>query len=206
MLITIIGSGSLLSRASAEKTCPTLTNFRLAKLTGYKRVFNKTDPLRVFNGTLPTLSKAYACLSLVPDNTIKGMIVSAFEIQRDDWNALLEREFEYKLIEVPFNNLNGIPGKGIACVGDYVNDSECEEYCKDDPIRMQRWQKFKQLYKGPMWRTDLLPNEDYLARCLSYCKQHGEEIYTNFIHTTFVGDGTVSIADYLNSTSTTTGR
>lgn len=205
MLITIIGSGSLLSHASAEKTCPSLTNFRLAKIDGYKRVFNKAHPLKIFNNDLPAGSNAYACLSLMPDNTVTNMIISTFDIHEEDWSAFVKREFDYKLENIPFKNIDGTVSKGIGCLGN-INDEECEKFCRTDPERHKHWLQFKQLCAGPVWRTDLLPDEDYLAHCLSYCKEHGEDVYNNFMRTTFIGDGTVSIADYLKSKSTTATR
>ena len=46
MMITIIGFGSLLSERSARVTFPTLTDFRLARVPKYRRVFG--HPASIF--------------------------------------------------------------------------------------------------------------------------------------------------------------
>lgn len=168
-MITILGLGSLLSEESARRTCPNLENFRLAKLHGYKRIFNKTDSDIARKGQIPKDTNAYACLSAIPDKTMQNMVISAFQMPETDWLAFLKREFEYKLVSVKFEELDGTPSQGILCVGDYAHDQECELVCQSDPFRFQLWQDFKQKCSEPMWREDLLPGPTYLQRCLDIC-------------------------------------
>lgn len=198
-MITILGLGSLLSEESARRTCPTLQNFGLATITGYKRIFNKTDSILALSGNLPTDHKAYACLSAVPDDSGNAMIVSHFEIPEHEWAPLVKREFEYRLQSVPFVDLrNNNAGTGILCVGDYANDETCASALADDPVRAKLWAQFRQQYPyEPMWRTDLLPDAKYLERCLQYAQDIGSEVYENFLDTTFIGTGE-SIRQYLN--------
>jgi hypothetical protein len=199
--ITIIGIGSLLLEEWAKKTCPNLTNFRLAEISNYKRVFNKTDSFLVRNDLLPKDSKAYACLSAIPTKNAPNMIVSAFEIPLSEWAPFMQREFEYKLIEVPFKERITLQsGQGILCVGDYKNDQECEHIVYADPLRLRKWTEFRDKYDGPMWRYDLLPEPEYLNACLTISKDAGEEVYNNFVETTFLGDGR-SIKTYLEDIS-----
>jgi len=195
--ITILGIGSLLLEEWARKTCPTLSNFRLVELSGYKRVFNKTDSFLIRNDLKPIDSKAYASLSAVPVKKENTMVVSAFEISISEWAYFVQREFEYRLIEVPFTE-NGVTSDqyGVLCVGDYKSDEECEMIVNADPLRLQKWKEFRAKYDGPMWRDDLLPEPEYLDVCLDTAKACGDKVYQNFIDTTFVGDGR-SIRNYI---------
>ncbi len=188
--ITILGLASLLLEAWARKTCPNLMNFRLARLKGYKRVFNKTDSFLIRNDLLPGNSNAYACISAVPCDDTSDLIVSAFEIPLTEWAYFVQREFEYRLVSVPFTEMiTGHASEGVICLGDFDNDQQCEAIVNADPLRAQRWQEFRAKYDGPMWRYDLLPEPEYLAACLKTAEQCGEEVYNNFVDTTFVGDG-----------------
>lgn len=198
--IVIIGLGSLMCEKSARKTCPDLRNFHYVKLTGYKRIFNKTDSFLVRRGNITEDTTACACLSIVPDPEIKNMTVSSFEIPIKDWPALVYREFEYRLSYVPYLTFDGNIGTGIACFGDYKDDNECAIAMRVDPFRLQRWEEFQSLYKGPMWRYDLEPEPEYLKQCIKTVTNLGLDYLENFITTTFVGNGQ-SIKSYLEHKS-----
>lgn len=199
-MITIIGLGSLLSKESATRTCPSLQNFRIAYLSGWKRVFNKTDSDFVKNNQMPVDHRKYACLSAIPSHDQEKMVISAFEIHETEWISFLKREFEYKLIKVPFTDQNSKEAYGILCAGDYTDDSECELVCQSDPYRLPLWEIYKSNCSEPMWRTDLLPDDDYIQRCINFVKEHGDSVYNNFIKTTYIGDQSQTIKDYLNLT------
>ncbi|MGB1077129.1 MAG: hypothetical protein ACPG05_02395 [Bdellovibrionales bacterium] len=199
--ITILGLGSLLLEEWAKKTCPNLTNFRLAKIQGYKRIFNKTDSFLVRNDLKPENSIAYACLSAVPSNDTPEMIVSSFEIPLSEWAPFVQREFEYRLIQTAFTEIETEEkGRGVLCVGDYKNDQECEHIVNADPLRLERWKQFRAKYNGPMWRYDLLPEPEYLKTCLDTARKCGDDVFDNFVDTTFTGDGR-SIRTYLKETT-----
>ncbi len=147
---------------------------------------------------IPKDRKDYACLSAVPDARIKKMYVSVFDIPLSNWPALLDREFEYRLVNIPFKELKtGKKGEGVVCMGDYDNDFECEQITASDPIRFKRWKEFKDKYQGPMWRCDLEPCPTYLSRCIETIKSKQPEFLDNFLDTTFTGDER-SIREYLN--------
>lgn len=146
---------------------------------------------------MPVEHKNYACLSTVPSKNTNDMIVSVFEIPESEWVPFLKREFEYKLVKIPFFDMDDSMSEGIACVGDYNNDKECELVCQSDPYRKPLWDAYKKNCNEPMWRTDLLPDTEYLKRCLRVSKAHGEDIYQNFIQTTYIGDQSQTIEEYL---------
>lgn len=194
--LSIIGLGSLISEQSARRTCPNLSNFRLGFTHGHKRIFNKADSYLIRMDKLPD-DKKYACLSAVPDKSILKMYVSIFDIAIEDWPALVEREFEYRLVEIPYEELDGGgTGHAIACLGDYTDDKTCLDIIHADPVRKLRWKEFCKNYDGPIWRYDLEPSEYYLNACLKTFQDLGAEFYNNFLDTTFVGDGR-TIRNYL---------
>jgi len=191
--------GSLLSEESACRTCPNLKNFRYVKLSGYKRVFNKTDSFLALNNNIPTDSKKYACLSALPDRSVEEMYVSVFDIPESDWPSIVYREFEYRLTEVPFREFDkDLINKGVICMGDFDSDEDCYEHIKDDPARLGRFEEFRSKYHGPLWRYDLEPNPDYLNRCLDTLKEHQPGFLDNFMDTTFLGDGR-TIREFLSN-------
>lgn len=198
--ITILGLGSLLSETSARQSCPDLYNFRLAKVSGYRRVFNKIDSALVCSGESPADSRKCACLSAVPTSDIASMIVTACEIPLSNWAGFVLREFEYRLVPVTYTELNdnNKGGEAVLCMGDYTTDEACEHIMYADAMRLQRWREFRAYYSGLMWRNDLLPKPSYLRFCLETARAYSHQIYHNFITTTFVADGR-TIAEYIDS-------
>lgn len=194
---TVLGLGSLMNEDWARPTCPQMENFRLVKMDGYRVVFNKTCSFAVLEYKLPIDDKPYASLSAVPDPDMKGMYVSAFEVPASEWADLALREFEYKLVMAPFLE-NGEQKHGVLCGGDWDSDEQCRQSISADPFRLARYEEFKRLYPGPLWRNDLLPFTPYLKRCLDSLSRLDQEVYNNWLETTFVGDGR-TIKDYLKS-------
>lgn len=196
--ITIIGLGSLLSEKSALRTCPEMKNFRYASISGYKRIFNKTDTYSARLGRIPKNNKKFACISAVPSTEINEMYVSVFNISVRDWGAFLQREFEYRLVEIPFTEIDsGEKGYGIVCMGDFNDDQECEIIIKADPLRCARWKNYKAVCSEPIWRYDLEPAPYYLRYCLFIIRHSRPEFLDNFMSTTFIADGR-SIKEYLD--------
>jgi hypothetical protein len=196
-MITLIGLGSLLSESSANRTCPSVQNFELAQINGYIRSFNKTDSWIVRKSPESMLENKYACLSAMPIQGKPSMVVSTFQIHKDDYDAFVEREFEYKFEKVPFVTMSGTRGTGLICSGNFKSNEECETLCYLDSMRLKHWLSFKESYIGPMWRQDLLPEPEYLKKCLKVCEDHGNEILQNFLQTTYLGDMKTTLKEYL---------
>ena len=110
--LTILGLGSLLSERSCRVTFPTLTNFRLARLHGYRRVFAHSPAVFVARGITNGLQMA--SLSAEPCAGA-SFVVTAFEVPDDEglgMEAFREREEEFELIHVPFTSLEPAAGGG----------------------------------------------------------------------------------------------
>lgn len=202
--ITVLGIGSLLCPESARKTCPALGHFRVGYVTGYRRIFNKMNTVQVLRGNPLPPDKACASVSAIPDGDTIGdttanttMAVSVFNIRPEAYPALLRREFDYKLEPVPYTDAAGHTDHGLLCIGNFANDAECAALCATDPIRAEMWQAYLNATTEPLWRNDLLPTPDYLAFCLNAAHTLGDDIYENFLDTTYLGDNTTTIRQYL---------
>ena len=96
--ITIIGLGSLLSERSARTTFPTLSNFRLGRLAGHRRVFAHSPAIFVQRKIADVPGKQMASLSAEPCEG-SSFIVTAFEVpdSGEGMEAFREREEEFAL-------------------------------------------------------------------------------------------------------------
>ncbi|MGM0422024.1 MAG: hypothetical protein ACQEQL_02890 [Pseudomonadota bacterium] len=192
-LITIIGFGSLLSEESARRTCPSLSNFRLGKVYGYGRVFNKVDP-----NSENLNSENIANWALI-DKADNITLVTLFEIDHEDYPAFARREVDYDLRCVKYTELETeIKGEGIACCA-FDDDAEFHAYLKDHPIQKERYEARQTgPYKGPVWRSDILPRPKYLAFCLEAARQLGKHYVENILNHAYLADQTTTLGEYLS--------
>ena len=195
----IVGVGSLLSKESALNTCPSARDFKLAKLKGYIRIFNKVYSPCVREGKLKEGCNKIAALSLVPAVEKQDPMVSVFTIEKEDWHDFLMRESDYKLVELPYFDIESDEelGRGVACLGDFSSEREYEEMCASDPVRHRQWRAFKDNTADKMWRSDILPEEEYLQECIEASQEIHQNVHQNFLDTTFLADGQTSIRDYI---------
>lgn len=190
-MVTVIGIGTLLSEDSVNHTCPGAVNFRLGVVSGYKRVFNKVDP---FAQDFKSLKRAN--LSAVRDASA-SIMVSAVDIVGEDWHAMLAREFDYDICSVEFYDQQVAgPVQAYICSA-YENDEICEKAIRECPIRTKGLQKLRKKYDGPIWSTDLLPNPDYIFKCLRALSGYGQDFKDNFLDQTWLGCETRTLRSYL---------
>lgn len=191
-MISVIGYGSLLSEQSARQTVPGLKNFRLVRVPGYRRIFNKVGIVFLSRHGAAEDSLHLASCSTEQAHGIE-IICSQFECSEDEFAALYEREHRFRWIEVNTVSLKGEPAKGRMCTGysdlDYrlnkcVTPSEYEH-------RVGRY------YSGSIWRDDILPYPRYLAFCLQAAESQGERVLENFLESSFLADGVTSLRSYL---------
>mmetsp|Transcript_16111 Transcript_16111/g.25770 ORF Transcript_16111/g.25770 Transcript_16111/m.25770 type:complete len:195 (-) Transcript_16111:437-1021(-) len=123
---TILGFGSLLSEKSAKGSFPSLRNFRLAKLRGWKRVFAHPAAIFFERGIARMESREIASLSIEPAHTAAHLdnsndekrrlegekkeggfqfIVALFEIPSSEMPHFYEREEEFNVVTVQAEEL-----------------------------------------------------------------------------------------------------
>ena len=201
--LTIIGFGSLQSIVSARVTFPTLKNFRVVRLTGFRRVFRHPAAIFFERGiaNLGEKTMASLCAERVSDDVSGGFSAVAFEISpRDvDMHAFYLREEEFSLEMCPFKETNGSSGLGLMCLA------------SSDRVFKEKWgeevfdKKYRSAGLETIWGWDknsgILPCSVYLRHCVLAVNKPGfpAELRQSFLDETFLCDRKTTVRDYLAS-------
>ncbi len=196
-MISVVGYGSLLSEQSARETVPGLRNFRLVRVPGYRRIFNKVGIVFFSRHGASRDELRVASCSTEPAEGME-IFCSQFECSESDFRELYEREHRFRWAEVQTLAL--------------VDDSETQgrictrysdiEYRLNKCVTSQEYhERVGQYYDGPIWRDDILPFPRYLAFCLQAAESQGEAVLNNFMDSTFLADGVTTIRSYLDTTA-----
>jgi hypothetical protein len=206
--LTILGFGSLLSERSSRMTFPDLSNFRLARVPNYRRVFGHPTSIFFQRGIANIETKEMSSLSAEPLEGYSGFICAVFEIPNKDMmedglpsQAFLEREEEFSIIEVPYTNLEEESGttetvkKGILCAA-----STDEAYFKrwgserfDDHFRKYG---IEQIWGWP-GDSGLRPCPVYMRHCYLAAEKMGHECFNSFLDDTYLVDRETTLRGYL---------
>ncbi|KAK6772761.1 hypothetical protein RDI58_027999 [Solanum bulbocastanum] len=197
-LITVGGFGSLLSERSARSTFPDLINFRVAKLSGFRRVFAHVAPIFFERGIAKPETKEISSLSVEP---CEGgtLIVTLFEIPRSEIPAFIEREHEFMFLAVIPETLNELfyINPAVICAR-YSDEEYLKNRCKGDKdIYFQRYGRYN---IDKIWRDDIFPCRVYLRHCVLAAQNLCDLAYDNFLDHTFLGDRRTTIREYLSTT------
>lgn len=191
-MISVVGYGSLLSEASARQTVPTLENFRLVRVPGFRRIFNKVGV--VFFSRHGASADDLEIASCSTESADAEIICCQFECSEAAFADLYEREHRFRWIEVDTHALqdDGI-ARGRMCTG--YSDAD---YRLNKCITETEYQhRVGQYYSGLLWREDILPFPRYLAFCLQSAATQGVEVLDNFMDSSYLADGTTTIRQYL---------
>ena len=201
---TILGYGSLLSEASARVTFPDLSNFRLVRLRGLRRVFAHPHLFLVSEGLVDT--KTSLCLASLSSETCDdmsiGFVASAFEVNLDDEQrlAFVKREPEYNITTAPYYDTHGGGdnndpiGTGVICLS-RLNDDDLPSWLDESRDLLPSVGK-----RGVWtWAKDsgLLPFDMYLRHCLLAVKKAGEVAEQSFLDDTYLVDRKTTLREYL---------
>lgn len=201
---TILGYGSLLSEASARVTFPDLSNFRLVRLRGMRRVFSSPHLFLVSEdlvGTKASLRLASLSCELCDDMSV-GLVAAAFDVNLDDEQreAFVKREPEYNITTAPYYDIQGDKddpiGTGVVCLA-----------CENDDDLPSSLDESRNLLPALgnravwMWDKDsgLLPADMYLRHCLLAVKKAGEQAEQSFLDETYLVDRKTTLRKYLAS-------
>ncbi|MDO6564361.1 gamma-glutamylcyclotransferase [Amphritea sp. 1_MG-2023] len=179
------------------QTVPGLQNFRLVRVPGYRRIFNKVGVVFLSrHGADPESAYLASCATQV--SAVDAIICSQFECSVEQFSALYEREHRFRWIEVDVQPLETIAlDKGL------LKGRMCTEYSDDDYrlnkcITPQEYDaRVGQYYDGALWRDDILPFPRYLAFCLQAATSQGAEVLANFLDSSYLADGSTTIRTYL---------
>ena len=208
-MFSIVGFGSLLSIRSASMTFPTLENFRICRLYGFRRVFAHLAPIFFERGIAKTETGEVASLSVEEADDSSSILVTQFEIPSSMISSFVEREHEFRFVSVVPEPINLRSGetfeKRHAVVCCRYSDEEYRELrCADDNEYYQRYGRFG---IDKIWRDDVLPCRVYLRHCVLaarnlqslYDEVDDECLDTceDFLKTTFLADRKTTIEEHL---------
>jgi len=195
--VRLAGYGSLLSVASARRTCPQLRHHRLAWVQGYRRIFCLVSLTCVRRGPpyADWRTREVAACAAFPGDSEDRLAVALFDIPASELQAYLEREsrYEFTVVNCLEADSSGIR-KAIMCVAPF------DRWAVACPIREQgplhdagcwHW------YSGPLWRKDVLPSAPYLHLCLRAAAAF--DVLDEFLDASYLADGCTTLRSYLRS-------
>jgi len=197
--VSIFGYGSLMNIDSAIKTMPSLSNFRLAKLIGYKRIFSLFAVVRLIKGDVDINDIENAGLAIRPNkeeeninNTVFGCV---FDILEDELPSYFEREKIYKVKKVPI----------MTCDFENVTAYTVIEQTDEEYINSFGEQNYDsqigKYYSGSIWhRKDILPAKKYFEMvCTTAINNQNIELLKNFLDETYLANEITTIREYIFS-------
>ncbi|WP_031550203.1 hypothetical protein [Parvularcula oceani] len=191
----VAGYGSLLSEASARETVPNLRDFQLVTVRGYKRVFDKVAVVFFArHGATPDRRDIAACSTRAEPGF--EMTCCRFECDDEDFLALYEREHRYRWVMVDTVDAEGRVTPARMTTGTTDEDYRLNKCVTED----EYYRRVGQYYPGRLWRDDVLPFPTYLSHILRAVRSVSDEVYQDFLDTSFLADGETSIRDYIRIT------
>ncbi len=164
--LMIFGYGSLMDDESLRATVPNAQNVKPAYIKGFRREFNKLDPIgwKSSNLDLAGIPMCAVDVASFKDNERVNGVTFTFE---PDYVAELKRrEVGYELIETAAYDFHTDEATGLCFV--FSCNSNDGEYLFGNPAQ-----------------------ERYLEVCLRAAKEFGDDFYREFLATTYIGDKTL---------------
>ena len=190
--ILCAGYGSLVYENWARASVPELNGFGLYKLKGYRRVFGKVHPFCIYRGEANWETMEAAACFVEPDAQSE-LIVAGFYVPPKAYPKLRQRECDYREIDAPLQNSEGI--KMARIFEGYGVDENFPQPLTDI---YKHWPWMLERYSGAIYRKDILPSRPYLWRCLAAHALAGEAAYKNFLETTYLADRQTPLKDYID--------
>ncbi|KDO22420.1 hypothetical protein SPRG_12700 [Saprolegnia parasitica CBS 223.65] len=194
-MVKILGYGSLLSETSARSTFgATMQRFRLGRVHGYRRVFALPGSIFFPEQIANPATKEFACLCVEPSPG-SSFIVSVFEVPEDQVLAFRRREHLYDIQPVEYEEADGSRDEALMCLrwtdeaviqanGQAFFDERYGQYGLDT---IWGW--------GP--ESGILPCRVYLRHCLLSVAKLGEQVRTDFLKHSFLGDRQTTVEAYI---------
>ncbi|XP_047338141.1 uncharacterized protein LOC124941830 isoform X2 [Impatiens glandulifera] len=186
------------STVCARSTFPDLINFRVARLSGFRRVFAHVAPIFFERGIAIPETKEISSLS-VEQCDGETLVITIFEIKRAEIPSFIEREHEFRFLAVAPQTLDEKPLilPAVLCAR-YTDEEYFQNRCKGShEIYFNRYGRHN---IDKIWRDDVLPCRVYLRHCVLAAKNLGKEAYNNFLDHTFLADRETTIGEYLRTT------
>ncbi|CAK4246486.1 unnamed protein product [Aphanomyces euteiches] len=208
-MVKIIGYGSLLSDVSARSTFgAALSNFRLARVNNFRRVFALPGSIFFRHGIANMATKEIGGLMVEP-SAGSSFIVSVFDIPEEQLDSFYKRESLYKIASVPYEENDGTIDSALMCLAS--NDEELIAN-KGQAFFDDNYRAFG-LHTVWGWDPDsgILPCRVYLRHCILAVQKLGkvqltykdtftsikQEVEEDFMINSYLGDRQTTIKDYV---------
>ena len=149
----------MLSESSAKRTCPNLTNFRVASIKGWERIFSLVSVSQLKNGNANVEENQIAALAVRKSTNPSSLCIGTlFDIEEKDLLELTRREHRYNMTEIQaFDGPND--STSVTCI--VFTASSDEEYklkCQKEGDNETFHTIVGQYYNGQLWgRKDIFP-------------------------------------------------
>jgi hypothetical protein len=183
-----------------------LTNFRLGRVSNFRRVFSHPSSGFFKHGIAKMETLEIAAFSAEDCEGSPGFVVSVFEIPIENIDditpngvprKLLEREASYDIVEVPFEDTGNTRGASHALM--------CVR--STDEIFIEKWgqERFDKSFRHYGihsiwgWSKDsgIRPCPVYLRHCYLAAKSMGDICLNSFLDESYLVDRTTTIRQYL---------
>lgn len=205
--VTILGLGSLLSERSSRVTFPNLSNFRVVRVLGWRRVFAHSPSVFVRRGIGDIDSLQLSSLSAEPCEG-GAFYCTAFDVDDEGMPAFREREEEYELEWVPFIEAAALDAcrtrselrTAAAATGLLCCRSSDEAYIAR--WGRERWDRdYASVGLSTIWGwqpdSGIRPCSTYLRHCVLAAQKLGKACYDSFLDETFLVDRKTTVRAYL---------
>lgn len=203
--IAIFGYGSLLSVWSCRRTCPSVSNHRLAVLPGWQRVFSLVSASQLRNGNADQVLRQLAAVAVAPTFQLESppfTVGALFSINPDDFAALRKREHRYEMKKLDCYEADDvkrerpIPAFVVVESTDENYFRKCNsEQAEGEAEGSKYHELIGQFYGGSLWgRRDIFPVTKYLRFCVAAAHVlGGSAAQSNFLDASFLADRRTSI-------------
>ncbi|GAB5353508.1 hypothetical protein AAMO2058_000042000 [Amorphochlora amoebiformis] len=176
---------------------PSLTNFRLGKLRGWKRVFSHPAAIFFERKIARLNTMEIASLSIEPCKDSE-FYVSLFEIPSSEIPAFYDREEEFQIQPLPVREL---------LTGNTVTALACTR--GSDRLFIERWgeerfnKKYREIGIDTIWNVKgpIYPCRVYLRHCVLAVQKQGKDVLDDFLDNTFLYDRKTTVRQHLASGS-----
>ena len=190
--VTIVAYGALLSEASSRVTFPSLSNFRLVRVRGMRRLFGMTHLFLTSEGIADMRTLRCAALSVERADDC-SFIGAAYEVELDDEQraAFCEREMGYDITTCSFSEMpaEAPSGTGVICAASSDHQLGADFPWPPGVSTIWDWSP----------SSGLRPADVYLRHCLLAMAKIGGEAEHSFLHDTTLVDRKTSLHQYLTT-------
>lgn len=185
-------------------TFPASTNFRLARISGYRRVFAHAAAIFVERGIADMPSKQICSLSAEPCEGA-SFVCTVFEVEDEGMDRFREREEEFDQVTVPIRPLSAITPSPSFPPQPEVTGLMCCRSTDEAYIRTWGEERFIRKYRtnglDTIWgygpQSGVRPCAVYLRHCVLAAERTGEACLSSFLDETFLVDRVTTIRQYL---------